>query len=809
MYKHFCFLLFAFFVLFKTFAQQAFVGEEMLSTKLDQYVKAHPDVALYLHCDKTIYTNNETIWFSAYLLKISAEQAKQHTLLSIALTREDSRNVFLQTKYLLQQGWSSGSISLPDSIPPGDYQLIATTNVIDKDGQPIALFTQPISIKSIKDQSFKASLSLLDTTVNSDGVIRARVMVTYPNYDSKEKKQSKLEYSVGKGGKLQSVNLKGYEHIITIPAERLIQSEPVLLTTIKYDGEVQHLSVKLPSLKADQIQVRFFPEGGNLVNGLESRVGWEAKTSYDQPIALRGVLLKDNLPVDTIETNKNGTGFFSLSPNNKSKYTLKLSANDYLSKDTVYSLPIVLETGVVLHLPKAVVNDTLVLNLSGTRARSVNILIHNYREYFASFVAQVRPPQNKVVVVLPEIPKGLATVTVLDEDLRPLAERIFFARYDQKISAQINPDKNVYAKKEKVNVGLTLTDEKGEPVNGIVSIAVVQDNRIEADKWQDIESYLFLTHDLGKLPMVPDGGRGFSNQQYLEEVLLVRGWRRFKWQNMIGTFSDSVAFASLPFISAEVKRNGKALKKAVILGTIRDSLIDLLNTEITGVLPFSPEQLLVKEGRKVFLMVNEKDKENYEIEIHDPYEKLHQQLSEKMEITSKGFVVTRQNSEELQLSGSEKSVTLQTVVVSTKKDNSIYGRGANACGDYVCMYNILNCPNHYNTPGSKLPVKGQQYRTPTGGSTIYGGCRGIDFYSSIIKGVYANREFYGVDTSPVAITEPQYLSTLFWEPGLAVSKNGASTFSFYTGDITGRFRIIVQGVTEEDAITGEHVFIVK
>src|SRR5688572_11244544 len=86
--------------------QEDFSGKEIIMTKLNQYAKAHPDNVLYLHTDKTIYTNNETIWFSGYLLKTSPESLQEHSILSVALLREDNRDVFLQSKYLLSNGWS-------------------------------------------------------------------------------------------------------------------------------------------------------------------------------------------------------------------------------------------------------------------------------------------------------------------------------------------------------------------------------------------------------------------------------------------------------------------------------------------------------------------------------------------------------------------------------------------------------------------------------------------------------------------------------------------------------------------------------
>ena len=78
-----------------------------------------------------------------------------------------------------------------------------------------------------------------------------------------------------------------------------------------------------------------------------------------------------------------------------------------------------------------------------------------------------------------------------------------------------------------------------------------------------------------------------------------------------------------------------------------------------------------------------------------------------------------------------------------------------------------------------------------------------------IRGVYTARELYGVNTDTAGILEPQFLSTLFWKPGVVPDENGETEFSFFTGDITGKFRIVAQGIGVKDVIYGESSFIVK
>ena len=93
---------------------------------------------------------------------------------------------------------------------------------------------------------------------------------------------------------------------------------------------------------------------------------------------------------------------------------------------------------------------------------------------------------------------------------------------------------------------------------------------------------------------------------------------------------------------------------------------------------------------------------------------------------------------------------------------------------------------------------------------IYTGCivkENISLFK--VDGIYTNREFYGITSDQIRLPEPQYLSTLLWKPGILINEKGQTEFSFYTGDITGKFRIVIQGVSNKDMIFGESSFMVK
>ena len=188
------------FILFGTVCAQTPMTDSLVVNKFELHSRLNPSNLLFVHTDKTIYTNNETVWFSAYLIESGKSYSQKHTILSVAMVREDSREIILQERYLMKDGLSFGSMLLPDSIPPGNYQFIASTNVIDKNGKPLSVFTQPLTIKSITLTSFNATLSLLDSVITG-GVIRARLNVTPKESPSKSKIQRIITYSVGKGKK--------------------------------------------------------------------------------------------------------------------------------------------------------------------------------------------------------------------------------------------------------------------------------------------------------------------------------------------------------------------------------------------------------------------------------------------------------------------------------------------------------------------------------------------------------------------------------------------------------------------------------
>lgn len=150
---------------------------------------------------------------------------------------------------------------------------------------------------------------------------------------------------------------------------------------------------------------------------------------------------------------------------------------------------------------------------------------------------------------------------------------------------------------------------------------------------------------------------------------------------------------------------------------------------------------------------------------------------------------------------------LQAVVVTAKKTDD-YASGTYKslhCNDWVCMYNILNCPNH---PTGSMPVTGGQY-TYHGRKVIYQGCEGAEEppgFMQQVNGVGYPKEFYVADYDKFNPTAPEMMSTVFWTYRVLTDEQGEAIIRFSTNDLNGRFTCLLQGYSQEGVISGKTYF---
>lgn len=787
---------------------------DSIAKKMYWYALQNPSTKLFVHFDKNIYTNSENVWFTTYLLKSNPKDF--HHTLSVAVIRNDDRSVLTQNKFVVDNGLAFGNFFLPDSLPTGNYSFVCYTNQL-VDGYPSALFIQPITIKSVNAAGFVANLSLADSiTPNMDS---ATILLKAYTTDIALLKGVPVRYFIGdrshpfKLGKMKTD--KFGEARISIPLKQITATNNVLQTEIDNGKEIKTFNMKLPVYKKEA-SVKFYPEGGSLVSGTGNIVGWEVLDNEGEPLMVSAGLYKDDQLLQTIQTNAYGMEKFTITPQPGSQYYVKLQSPAY-SKDTAYKLPVASHNAPVINIANALAADTLIVRLNNALEVSHWIvMIHNYNNTFIT--ASVTAPQSSTLlkISLQDVPKGLSTFTLLDTLGRPRAERLFFAHYDKKAWVNITTDSTVYLPRQKVELKFKVTDGQKKSLQSLVSIACVQDNRFDVKKMTDIESYAYLRSEMASLPFKNKLLSGDAdNKEYLETLLLIKGWRRYTWQDLaIVKASDTLKKrTSLAFKGITVLED-KPLKKPVQLNLkkyldTKIATLEFISTDSFGHFVLAPDNLLSEPNRQLELSVNNRLQDLYAIRVNDPYTAINRNLAASLSLSNYDVRSFAQTSQAVVLKSEEGGKRLLDVKVVAKIDNTIYSprRGPNICGDYVCSYGILNCRNHVFD--GYEPILGRMYN-----GVIYSGCSSLrtdmkkEFLISL-DGIYKKKEFYLTDLSKTDASDPQYLSTLYWNHSLLTNDKGEAKATFYTGDITGKFRVVIQGITNNDVLYGENFFEVR
>ncbi len=791
------------------------VDDKLLHQKFNLYNLAKPSAALFLHTDKAIYTNNEKIWFSAYLLN-TYKPYKEHRILYIALINNTNHQVALTDKFVISDAKSINSLTLPDTILPGRYRLHAYTDLVNGQSVPLISFTKLINIKVITEPQFKTKLTLLNS--GNGGV---SVKVNVEGFDKKLNTSPQITYRVGQN-QAKSLTYNMSETVISIPEKDINNDDAELWVTVKYEQQVQYRSLRLPKPLRRKVKVQFFPEGGQLAAGLLSTVAFETRTAWGHPIALTGWLMQNNQVIAEVKSNAYGDGIFKLTPDLKSKYILKIPAGSYLDRDTVLDLPTPNRADFTLHLAKAVINDTLSVTFFTVKSQTIKILMHNHQGAYMLLEARLTAPSRTLKIPLNNFSEGLAMLTVIDSVGKPLAERAFFAHHDQLIVPSILTQKAVYNKKDSVKLKVHLTQNDKTPVNAVLSVAAVRTSRLSGNE-QQLADYFYFNRHLHNALLHPTG-QNIHQPEYLEHLLLTKGWRRYAWPDIMQTTAaDTLNKYTSLTAKGSVTRNGKPLKKPVQVVAVGGKKPIVFTTATDGAFLLDP-LLLMANGRKKILLKVAGSQKGYEIKLSDPATAVNNHLSAEPAAATNALSNNTEIADNEDLELLSNIVQLQAVEVKALQANSGFSKGRgepgpNACGDYA-SYNGLHAYLNYERTEVKdrvKPVAGRWYfkRIDLEGSyfkvvpVFYDGCTAEQEKKEglLVNGVYETSEQYTLTPEDTGLLN---YSTLYWGAGLKTDKNGDIELKFAAGELSGDYQIMLEGVAANGSpISGKTLFVVK
>jgi len=292
-----------------------------------------------------------------------------------------------------------------------------------------------------------------------------------------------------------------------------------------------------PTSEATKIDVQFFPEGGSLVSGLESQVGFKVTDAYGRGVEATGqVQDEQGNTVASFKSLHAGMGVFRLQPETGKRYKAKVTlANGTQSE---YALPAASETGFVMKVTQS--SEHVYLGVQGKAAGTGEIALVAHVRGYTAYAAKGQVTANQGIalrIAKSKFPTGIAHFTLFDGQGNARCERLSFVDAQPSLQVKITPDKAVYAPREKVNLNVAITDATGKPVAAQLSLAVTSTQQLtSAANTGNIRTHLLLTSDLQGY--VEEPGYYFKDNQpetlqALDNLLLTQGWRRFVWKEVL------------------------------------------------------------------------------------------------------------------------------------------------------------------------------------------------------------------------------------------------------------------------------------
>ncbi|MCC9168959.1 TonB-dependent receptor [Pontibacter harenae] len=514
-----------------------------LAAKLEVFYSNYPQGKIYIHQDKPLYSIGETIWFKTYLtLSPKTPIDTLNKIVYVDLISPKNKILF-NRRLEATGGTANGDIYLPDTLAEGTYQLRAYTNWM-RNFSPDYFFSREINITKPDRDDLKAGISFnTHPYANGDSLTATLHFYKLPFEPAK---QLPLTYQLEIDGKkhkkqrLQTDDKGAAELVLNLerPKDKSIE-QAILYVTSDAEGEDFSKTYNLPIGKRN-LDLQFFPEGGNLVNGLVSKVAFKAVDITGKGTDVAGGIY-DNLGnrVADFKSKHLGMGMIVMKPEQGKTYEARLEEK---GKSTAsFPLPQALDKGIVMslyQLGKSGVRLTLANTLSRSAQDSTFIVAHAEGNIF--FAAKALVGNDGIATNIPtdKFPTGLVSFTVFNGAGQPLAERLAFVRQPEKLNIAITTDKQVYGQREKVSMKVKVQDTAGNPVKGNFSLAVhdALDTPVPTPNPENIYTYFFLSSELKGNIEQPAHYFDKNNPdatQHLDLLLMTQGWRRFSWADIL------------------------------------------------------------------------------------------------------------------------------------------------------------------------------------------------------------------------------------------------------------------------------------
>ncbi len=490
---------------------------------------------IYVQVDKPLYKPGETLWIKSWDLAArslvgEANGATRYQLIS-------PRGAVVNEKWVeTERGLASNDFVLGQGIEGGEYVV----RVIADDG---VTGERPVIVAAYEAPRIKKKLEFVRKAYGPGDEVRATLELWRATGEALA--HHPLRGRVRLDGEdlaplMLQTDATGAALLRFVLPESIEVGDGILTVMVEDGGVTESISKRVP-IVMKRLRFSMFPEGGQLVQGLATRVYFEAKTPLGKAADVEGrVVDAQGVTVTRFSSVRDGLGRFELTPSTGQSYRVEITQPEGISE--TYPLPFVEESGCVLNTYDDLDGTLMPLRavVRCTETRKV-VVVATLREQILDVAAvEVSAGGEGVVYLEPEDralarAQGIARVTLLDEQLRPLAERLVYRNRRNGLQIEVAAHRESYMPRDQVSLTVTTRDGDGQPVAAELALSVVDDTVVSHadDKTGHMLSRLYLEPEVPGEVEEPNfyfDLREERSAAAMDMLMGTRGWRRFEWQ---------------------------------------------------------------------------------------------------------------------------------------------------------------------------------------------------------------------------------------------------------------------------------------
>jgi len=600
------------------FAQSDSTRLTTIAAKLQKQSATRPAEKAYLQFNKPAYSAGDTIWFKGYVVVGAAHQPSALSGVLYVDLIDGANKIIKSLQLKNNNGIATGDFPLDERMKPGDYRIRAYTTWMRN--APEYFFNTTIAVGDI--QTNAVIVNPVYSIVNTNGTEYVNTKLAYTDKFGHPYNNREVTYEVladtnllyrGKGTTDAMGNLS-----FSFPGKTAPGQHVTVNSHFKIAGGVTVSKITPINVANDNIDIQFFPEGGQLINDVRSKVGFKAIGTNGLGADVKGVVIdNENNEVAYFSSQHAGMGVFAFTPQSGKTYTAKVT----LADDLVVSekLPVSADKGFVLAINNT---DSTKLTIrvatnAATLQEKQNAAFYLIGQsggvvYFTS-AGKLDNASFNINVPKNRFPSGIAQFTLFSATNEPLNERVAFIQNNTGlIDLNLSSQKTTYAVKEKVDLSLLAKDNSGKPVLGNFSLTVFNDDitPVNENNENTILSNILLTSDLKGYIESPNyyfNKVSDKTKADLDILMLTQGYRRFEWKEILADNYAAITFKperSLSVSGTLTASNGKPVAKGKVsaFSAVNKFAVDTTSNEqgkfnLTG-LNFTDTARLVIQARK-------------------------------------------------------------------------------------------------------------------------------------------------------------------------------------------------------------------